>query len=338
MPCTRFVLRLACFLLLFQAGCSLQFSPVGEPIADPRFTEHSFITFDGAELPLQTWLPAARDTQAVMIALHGFNDYSNFIAKNADFFNEHGIAVYAYDQRGFGNAPFRGRWSGAQAMARDLSTFIPLVRARHPGAPLFLLGDSMGGAVVIVTMTQPDPPPVEGVILVAPALWPRAAMPFYQRWLLAFAAHLMPWGVGSGSGLEIRPSDNREMLRELGRDPLVIKESRFDTLYGLVDLMDAAYGNAKEYNAKTLLLYGQQDEIIPKAPVLDAFHNFKGQRRLVLYENGYHMLLRDLQAEEVMADIAAWLANPAIVVFPSAQNGAAREATGDDFKTSRKRE
>jgi alpha-beta hydrolase superfamily lysophospholipase len=28
---------------------------------------------------------------------------------------------------------------------------------------------------------------------------------------------------------------------------------------------------------------------------------------LILYENGYHMLLRDLQAEVVMNDIVAWV-------------------------------
>lgn len=327
-------LLLACSLFLSQTACSPSLAPVGEPIAGTHLTESSFITFDGTELPLRKWFPAESPARAVMIALHGFNDYSNFIAKNAGFFNGQGVAVYAYDQRGFGRAPFTGRWSGYQAMARDLAEIVPLIRAVHPGLPLFLLGDSMGGAVVIVTMTQEAPPPVEGVILVAPAVWARSTMPFYQRWLLAFAAHVMPWGVGSGRGLEITPSDNEEMLRELGRDPLVIKESRFDTLYGLADLMDAAYGSAKEYNTKTLLLYGRKDEIIPEKPVMEAFDNFRGQQRLVVYENGYHMLLRDLQAEAVMHDIAAWLENPAITALPSSQSGTGHEVPGDNSRQS----
>lgn len=331
----QFALLFACFLFLSQTACSPSLAPVGEPIAGTRLTENSFITFDGTELPLRKWLPAENPARAVIIALHGFNDYSNFIAKNAGFFSGHGIAVYAYDQRGFGKAPITGRWSGTGAMARDLAEIVPLIRAEHPGLPLFLLGDSMGGAVVIVTMTRQDRPAVDGVILVAPAVWARSTMPFYQRWLLAFAAHVMPWGVGSGSGLEITPSDNKEMLRELGRDPLVIKESRFDTLYGLADLMDTAYGSAKEYNAKTLLLYGRKDEIIPEKPVMQAFHNFTGEQRLVVYENGYHMLLRDLQAETVMHDIAAWLANPAITALPSSQSGTGQEVTDDDSSQSR---
>jgi hypothetical protein len=30
---------------------------------------------------------------------------------------------------------------------------------------------------------------------------------------------------------------------------------------------------------------------------------------VAIYENGYHMLLRDLQAETVWTDIAAWIAD-----------------------------
>ena len=44
----------------------------------------------------------------------------------------------------------------------------------------------------------------------------------------------------TGQGFNRTPSDNIEMLKKLGRDKLVIKYTRIDTLYGLVDLMDAA--------------------------------------------------------------------------------------------------
>jgi alpha-beta hydrolase superfamily lysophospholipase len=75
--------------------------------------------------------------------------------------------------------------------------------------------------------------------------------------------------------------------------------------------MDAAYGAADNYSLKTLVLYGHNDEIIPQEPVLDAFDRFPlksgSEKELILYKNGYHMLLRDLQAENVMNDIVAWI-------------------------------
>ena len=100
----------------------------------------------------------------------------------------------------------------------------------------------MGGAVIMAALTSNNPPMAEGAILVAPAVWGRVTMPFYQRWLLGLAARTLPWLKLSGKGLGIQASDNIEMLRTLGRDPLVIKETRIDTLWGLVNLMDTSAG------------------------------------------------------------------------------------------------
>ncbi|MBU4261000.1 MAG: lysophospholipase [Proteobacteria bacterium] len=299
---------------------------------EPQLTDTAFISFDGSELPLQTWLPSG-SPRAVMIALHGYNDYANFIRDAAVWFSDRGIGVYAYDQRGFGRAPHRGKWAGQSAMCRDLRIIIKLVRKRHPHVPLYLLGDSMGGAVVMVADTPENPLRVDGVILVAPAVWSRATMPFYQRCALWLGARLVPWLQLTGEGLHVTPSDNKEMLKALGRDPLVIKESRIDAICGLVNLMDAAYEAAARFNSKVLFLYGAKDEIIPPKPMEDVFEkrlheHFSSPQRLLVYANGYHMLLRDLQAKVVWNDILCWLSS-LDETFPSVREKAAHEITRD---------
>jgi acylglycerol lipase len=325
-------------LLIFLSGCLLwacspHFMPPGNMTEEPRLTDTVFISFDGSELPLKTWLPSA-PPKAVFIALHGYNDYSNFIKDAAACFNEQGIGVYAYDQRGFGSAPHRGKWSGHEAMCADLRTIIALVQKRHPDVPLYLLGDSMGGAVMMVADSPENPLPGEGVILIAPAVWSRISMPFYQRWALWLGVRMIPWVRVTSKGLDITPSDNKEMLKALGLDPLVIKESRIDAIYGLVNLMDAAYEAAARFNRNVLFLYGAKDEIIPPKPMADVFRKrlhgqFSSPQRLLVYENGYHMLLRDLQSEVVWKDILCWLASP-FETFPSVQEKAAAEITRDE--------
>ena len=59
---------------------------------------------DGATLPLKSWLPDGKP-KAVILALHGFNDYSNAFKDSGEEWAKHGIATFAYDQRGFGAAP-----------------------------------------------------------------------------------------------------------------------------------------------------------------------------------------------------------------------------------------
>jgi alpha-beta hydrolase superfamily lysophospholipase len=120
--------------------------------------------------------------------------------------------------------------------------------------------------------------------------------------------------------LKITASDNRDMLLALGRDPLVIKETRLDALYGMVNLMDAALEAGAGFPGPALILYGAQDEIIPKEPMGRIIGALGGSKRLALYEGGYHMLLRDLRAEVVWADIAAWIADTT-APLPSGADG-----------------
>jgi alpha-beta hydrolase superfamily lysophospholipase len=297
--------------LVLVASCAPLIVPPGPAVTEPRLATDAIVAVDGALLPLKSWLPAGQP-KAVIVGLHGFNDYSNAFARPSRYLTEHGIAVYAFDQRGFGAAPNTGRWAGDAAMVDDADAALRLVAARNPDVPLYLLGESMGGATAILAMTRRDAPPVAGLILAAPAVWGRRDMNFVERAVLWVSAHSLPWMTVSGRGLNILPSDNIEMLRELGRDRLVIKDSRIDTLKDLVDLMDDAYDAAPSIKGPALLLYGELDQVVPPEPsyaVMAALDGRKGVVRAV-YPHGYHMLLRDLQADVVLADIVAWIEHP----------------------------
>jgi acylglycerol lipase len=283
--------------------------------AAPQLAEDRMIMADGTALPLRVWLPKG-DIKAVVLAVHGFNDYSNAFEGPGRALAAYGIATYAYDQRGFGAAPLHGLWPGRWQLADDLTTASRLIRARHPGRKLYVMGESMGAAVAIVAVTgetgtpRPD---ADGLILVAPAVWGRQTMGLVERSALAVGMRLMPTVTVSGRGIiRITPSDNNEMLRGLARDPLVIKSTRIDAIYGLVDLMDAAFASAPRLDMPLLYLYGQRDEIVPKKPTELMIEHLpttsRGIQRLAWYANGYHMLMRDLDAAVVMSDIAGWIA------------------------------
>jgi acylglycerol lipase len=310
--------KLAVAVALLLGGCvagTLSPPPGGAALRPPQLVEDALIAEDGARLPMREWLPEA-PVAATILAVHGFNDYSNAFAGPAAEWARHGIATFAYDQRGFGEAPDRGRWVGTQRLGEDLVIASQLVARRYSTVPHFILGESMGGAVVIAAMTGIDgiPKPVaDGAILSAPAVWGRARMNIFERSALWLGVKMAPGMTLSGSGLHIQASDNIEMLRALGRDPLVIKATRVDTIKGLVDLMDEALDAAPYLRGPTLLLYGAHDEIIPPDPirqfVADLPKEGAGERRIAYYEKGYHMLLRDLEAPLVMRDVESWIAD-----------------------------
>ena len=304
---------LGVLVLALATACAPFVNPPGEAINEPLLAGEGFHTADGQMLPVKIWRPEKGPAKAVIIALHGFNDYSNFFAKPGAYLAGHSIQSYAYDQRGFGGAPGRGLWPGVEAYSADLKTFSGLVRRRHPGTPLYLLGESMGAAVIMVATVDGGMEGISGVILAAPAVWGRATMTWYQRAALWIGVHVMPWATLTGRGLKIKPSDNIEMLKALGRDPKVIKETRVDAIHGLVNLMDAALEKSARLDQRLLILYGEKDEIIPKKPTAMMLERLpkaaQDQRRLALYQQGYHMLLRDLQAEVPWRDIVHWIAD-----------------------------
>ncbi len=285
--------------------------PAGKASTSGQLLNHFFITDDATELPVKVWPSTQQEPQAVIIAVHGFNDYNHFFQKPAEYFAQHQITSYAYDQRGFGGSPNRGFWAGVDTYANDLALFIRLIKNRHPDKPLYLLGESMGGAVIINTIAKVNTSPVNGVILAAPAVWGRQIMPWYQNALLWSLSHSLPWLTLTGNNLEITASNNIEMLKALSRDPLVIKKTRVDSLYGVVNLMDKALENADSLTTNLLLLYGNKDEIIPKAATsVFLQHLLKSNpqnKTVTFYQEGYHMLLRDIQAPLIWNDILTWI-------------------------------
>tara|TARA_R110000787_G_scaffold221535_1_gene330248 strand:+ start:57682 stop:58692 length:1011 start_codon:yes stop_codon:yes gene_type:complete len=299
--------------LLLGACTTPQFIEPTPINATPTLTEDVFKTRDGLALPYRTWMPEGTP-RAVIVALHGFNDYSRFFEDAGQFLAARGIASYAYDQRGFGAAPHPGRWFPLDGYLADAVDIAKAIGARHPDVPLYLLGESMGGAIAMTALARHDAPWVQGAILSAPAVWGRDAMPWFQRSLLWLAAHTVPGMTLTGRGLDIEPSDNHDMLRALGRDPLVIKATRVDAIYGLVDLMDAALAAASVLNKPALILYGARDEVIEAGPTRLMIKRLPAgmteKQRIAVYSDGYHMLLRDLQAKAVWTDIAHWASDP----------------------------
>ncbi|NEX20633.1 alpha/beta hydrolase [Thiorhodococcus mannitoliphagus] len=293
-------------------GCAApEIVPPNEPDREPTLALDHAIMSDGYRLPIRRWA-GSETPQAILLGLHGFNDYSRAFAPLAEELQAAGIATYAADQRGFGATDKAGRWHGSERLAQDLRELVALLHGRYPRTPLYIAGESMGGAVAMLAAADP-PLDVAGLILIAPAVWSRDTMPWYQRLALQAAVHTAPWLKLTGEGVDISPTDNPALLRAMAADPLIIKETRIDALWGVTELMDAAQRSGLAERMPILLLYGERDEIIPKKAfcrLIRPAHQAPSQLRLVLYTRGWHILPRDLQGLRVRRDILAWLSDP----------------------------
>lgn len=279
----------------------------------PRLEADALVSFDGARLPMTTWAAEGAEPWAVIIALHGMNDYAEAFSLAAPLWAKAGVTTYAYDQRGFGRSAERGVWGGKALMTQDLRTACALARARHPKAVVAVVGESMGGAVAIAAFASASPPDADRLALVAPAVWGWGEQPLPNNVALWLGAHLAP-----GRRLvppawvtrKIHPTDNIEVLRQMSRDRNLLFSTRIDAVYGLVGLMQDAQDEIGKVRAPTLYLYGAHDQIIPPNAAFHAVAKLGPNGRSAYYASGYHMLTRDLQGERVSGDILAFLRAP----------------------------
>lgn len=289
----------------------------GEGFAGPAILngpEPAFVAHDGTRLGLTIW-PAVGEPWAVVVGLHGMNDYAEAFTLAAPIWAAAGVTTYAYDQRGFGRSPERGVWGGEALMTEDLRTLTKLVRARHPAATLAVAGESMGGAVAISAFASDRPPVADRLVLIAPAVWGWGSQPLLYKTTLWLGAHTIGGRNVSPPDWAVRKivaCDNIEHLRRMGRDRNMLFRTRIDAIYGLVSLMQAAQDRIGQMKGSpALFAYGANDDIIPEAPALQAAAKLRPTDRSAYYARGYHMLTRDLQGAVVCEDVLAFLRDPA---------------------------
>ena len=274
-----------------------------------------FNTTDGSTLEARVWNYSK--PQHIVLGVHGFNDYSKSFERLAQHLvAETQAEVYAYDQRGFGANPQPGVWPGSEELINNLRHIAAQLRERYPGLPLTVIGESMGGAVVLIAASETPGLTADQLILKAPAVWGAQSMPMYQRLSLYTMNLIAPEMSFTGRGLSslgIRPTDDPEVSRDLSRDPLVIKATRVSSLAGLTELMGRAQTQTNLPSQRTLVLYGLRDKIIQPQPVCDWLTNLNSatpttlKADFIVYKEGWHMLTRQLRARETVEDIAHWI-------------------------------
>ncbi len=303
---------------LLLGGCAV--SPVSTVLGVPGPAQGSFVMPDGTRLAYRVWRPSG-PPRAIILALHGMNDSRDAWEVPGPAFAAAGIEVIAPDQRGFGATAERGLWPGTAALVEDARTMVALIRKEHPRGKLYVMGESMGGAVAICLAASSPPAPVDGTILVAPAVWGRSEMNLFERAGLWMMVHVAPDMRVTGSIVHVTASDNRAAIWRLSTDPLTLHGTRWNAVKGLVDLMDAAQADISRMHGPVLFLYGGKDDLIPKRAARAVWRKLPDGVRTAYYPAAYHLMLRDHARAVPIDDVIAWMDDPA-APLPSGAEGA----------------
>lgn len=248
----------------------------------------------------------ASNARANLLLTHGFAEYAErYVARYHGIIpklNALGFDVYGWDMRG------HGRSTGARGVAdlRDAVADHRAARARLTDKPLFLFGHSLGGLVTAASVAE-DQNHVTGVVLSAPALL--ISPPAHLRAIAGFVASIAPGARLAPpldtSGLSRIP----EEIAAYRADPMV-SDPRVPARTGAtaIAIAEKAWTRYPRWTVPVLVLHGEKDT----ATDPNGSRRFAGMipgtdKRLVLYPEGRHELLNDLDRDAAMDEISAWL-------------------------------
>jgi alpha-beta hydrolase superfamily lysophospholipase len=278
-------------------------------MANPfQHREGRFSGCDGISLYYQAWLPAGgRPRRAALVNLHVLCDHSGLYPTLAAHFPARGVALYAFDMRG------NGRSSGQRAYLRnwreyreDLRAFLTKVREWERGLPVFLMGNSLGGLVVLDYALH-HPEGLAGLVAAAPVLG-EVGVPPVLMGLGRVLSRVWP-RFSLGVGMDISG---------LARDPAVIQKVLADPLFhrrGTARLstevtaaVARVHAEALSISVPLLILHGSDDRMVrPEGSRLFFSRVRYPDREFREYAGAYHGLFADVNHQEVLRDLEIWM-------------------------------
>jgi alpha-beta hydrolase superfamily lysophospholipase len=256
----------------------------------------------------QAWLPE-RDARAVLVIAHGLAEHGGRYSGLAARLVAQGYAVYAPDQRGHGRSA--GRRAAVERfdyLVSDLGTFIGRAQREHPGAPAFLVGHSMGGAVALACALRYHSS-LRGLVLSAPLLAVVPEPSGVRLATLRLLASMAP-NVGALTLPAAAISRDPEVVRAYENDPLVYRgRIPARTVAELLQATSSLRRRAHELRLPVLVQHGSADSLVSLEATHPVYQHLgvAKQRTLLVYEGLYHEIYNEPERERVIGDLVTWL-------------------------------
>jgi alpha-beta hydrolase superfamily lysophospholipase len=263
-----------------------------------------------SKLPLYEWHDSDAEAQSagkqsIVVTVHGATQEACCFDKLARNLAKQGFLVCSMDLRGHGLWHFR---KGAAARAKkspegfncdykqsvvDLEHLLDTLRASHPGAPIFCIGESAGAGVIVKAgIERPDA--IKGMVLASAGTHP------VMHKLSVVFPDLLKGFKNIAHPLEIKryitrySSDDPRVTKEMNEDPLGRHTmSGRELLATSIFIRDTA-SRAKELpsNIPLLVLQGTEDQVCSPTSVRAIVGKHPGfDKQLVFLKNCGHVLL-----------------------------------------------
>jgi len=282
--------------------------PPTAPLPDSAGVTHSTAFFQGkggVSLFEQSWRPAQGTPRATFVIMHGLLDHSSRYDELARSLVANGMAVHAFDLRGHGHsAGVRVGVDSFDDYVDDLAAFTERVRHEEHDIPVFVMGHSMGGAIVTLYVLDKKPQ-LAGVILSGPALH-------------ANVDEGKIVGTKAVAGISPNAGVFKLDIEKFSRDPNVVAACRADpmvytegapahTAKELLNAIASIDERMDDVFVPILLLHGEDDEVTDPNGSKSMYERTRSSdRTLRIYPKLVHDLVHEPEKGKVITDINEW--------------------------------
>lgn len=289
--------------------------------SDAQARTSTIQTRDGVTLTIYHWpvqgvftsSDASTNTgvaRATVALVHGLAEHAGRYAALAQRLNAAGIELLSVDLRGHGKSSGKPVWVDRFDQYLDDAQALVDVGARR-GAPLFLMGHSMGGAIAAlyaVERLETNGAPAKGLILSSAALAPGRDVP---KWMISLSRVISRW-MPNFPAMKIDAA-------LLSRDPAVVDANRNDPLvhHGLIpartgaeilDAMTRIERGRAALRLPVLVYHGTADKLTePEGSREFGAQVGSADRTLTMYEGAFHETMNDIDRDRVIDALIRWI-------------------------------
>ncbi|KAI9511470.1 alpha beta-hydrolase [Russula earlei] len=273
----------------------------------------------------RTYHPPSGSPRGVVVFIHGFIEHVTRYEYVHKRWADHGFVVFTFDQRGFGRTALDQKRSPGSVYGRtcdadqisDIAWALRVAQEANPTVPLFLMGHSMGGGLVLSfamrANTQDSVSQLSGIIASSPCILLTKPQGAITRWLSSRVRSVLP---NQNIPVSVEPKVRRCSLfpsvptrnsawttQHLSHDPAVVKDNETDqlirrsaSLRAIDDMLNRGENLAKDYKnwptaLPVLVVHGTEDKVCSvEAAKLFVDRLPASDKNISLYEGGYHEL------------------------------------------------